>query len=137
NNVTILCPSLMIHFLRNAMSRRSCCKYVHDKTFIKTSNREIHLPSAIRTPMPKQHRLVIAVPIPLHLFPKLINTGSYFSFFSGTIHIELMNSQQSLHQESGFHQVATIILETERLYFTCFSIQPMRINAMKTIGLFQ
>ena len=135
NNLSILCPALIINRGRYPMSRRSSSQNIHNHTFIVSMHRKVHGPAICGAPMPIKHILpVLTVKVPVYLTPQFINTCRQLFFIRSAIYIILMHSQQALHQKSSFHQVTAIIFGTERQYFACLTIPPVRISPMKTVG---
>ena len=65
----------------------------------------------------------------------------YFScqcfFFLVAILYVLPYTQQTLHKEATFYQVATVIFCSERFHFARRTMEPMRPHSMKTIGFCQ
>ena len=48
-----------------------------------------------------------------------------------------MYGQQTLHQESCFYQIASIIFLSERLHTSRFTVPPVWVSAFKAVRLFQ
>src|SRR6185437_2969962 len=99
---------------------------------------EIHFPAVCRAPMPEQDVLTtIPVPVEIHVSPQCIDPGGQPFFFPTAVLIELPDAEQSLQEIAGFHDIAAVVLPSERLYVTRGIVQPVGPCAMETIGFFQ
>ena len=58
-------------------------------------------------------------------------------FFLVAIDIILVYGKQTLHQESGFYQVTSIIFLTERFHLSRIAIPPVRICSVKAVCFFE
>ena len=135
NDGAVLCPSVMINGGRYSMRGRSSGKDIHNHTFVIAMYGEIHFPAVRRTPMPVEHILpAFPIPVPVYVAPDTVDALDDRFFFLISVYIILVYGKETLNEESGFHQVASIVLLTERLYFSGVTIPPMRVCTVKTVG---
>ena len=77
------------------------------------------------------------VPVELHFMPQLIDLlNQRFLIIAVTTEI-LAGTEQTCHQEATLHQIATIVLLTERLHTAGLAVEPMWPYTMEPVGLRQ
>ena len=88
----------------------------------------------VRTPMPVQHFLSVAIPRPFDPPPQGVNPPGQFLLTGRPVDKILMGGKQSLSQKGRLNKVASVVLEAERFHPACLAIQPMRPSSMKPVG---
>src|SRR2546421_6110380 len=126
-----LCPPAMVDCTAYRISFSGGCEDVGDQAFIKSTDREIHTPAVIWTPMPIEYFLSFpGEPVPFYIIPHPADAITKIRFRSvGRIKI-LPCTKQTFKQVRGLYQVRPVIFPAKGNGFARVSIQPMREYAM-------
>lgn len=82
--------------------------------------------------MPIEHVLaVLAVEVPVHFAPQLVDAGGEGLLGGRTVDVVLVDGEQGLHDEGCFYQVAAIVFLPERFHFARIAIPPVRVAPWK------
>ena len=86
--------------------------------------------------MPIEHILVaVAIPVKLHLFPKLVYVGCKTLLIIVAMSKILSHTQQTGHKERTLNQITTIVFRTKGLGLACASINPVGPHAVEAVSL--
>ena len=131
------CPTVVVGRSWNGISRGGGCEHIHNQCLVVAFQRKVHFPIVFGRPVPVDDILAILIPAELHLFPQLVNLFCQFLFLLVTVAEVLAHAKQALHQEAAFHQVAAIVLLSERLHLSGRTVQPVGPYAVEAVGAFQ
>ena len=90
-------------------------KNVHDETLnIVTVYGEIHFPAVFGTPVPIEYILIVpTIEIPVNFTPQCVDAPARACSSGGAVDVILVYGKQTLHQESGFHEVTAVVFLSE------------------------
>ena len=138
DNGAFFCPTFMIDSCGNAVRGGGSSKNVHDETLIVTVYGEIHFPAVFGTPVPIEYILIVpAIEIPVNFTPQCVDAPCKGLFCGGAVDVILVYGKQTLHQESGFHEVTAVVFLSERFYPSGISEPPVRVGTVETVGCFK
>ena len=100
-----------------------------------TFNLMIHRPSVVWRPMPIHHILSLSKKVPFCLTPQIIDYPADTVFRRIILCKILMGSQQAFEHESGFYNIRSIVLTTERNGLAGFTVHPMCPHAVIAVGI--
>ncbi len=128
-------PAFMINALGNRISRGRRAQNVNNVTLVMTFNLMIHRPSVVWRPMPIHHILSLSKKVPFCLTPQIIDYPADTVFRWIILCKILMGSQQAFEHESGFYNIRSIVLTTERNGLAGFTVHPMCPHAVIAVGI--
>ena len=136
-NVSPASPAFVIDAGGCAVSWGGGGEEIDDEAFIVATNAEIHVPTEIGGPMPIEGILIAAsVPGPIDLSPQLIASFGN-GLFSGRALVEILtHGEQTLNEEGGFNQIASIVFLAEWFRFSSRSDPPVRPDTVESVCCF-